>query len=82
MDSYDILVIVLSVALAISIFIWIWIGVLVVQILKKVREASDTAKHAVENVEEFTAGLKNVGKASAVGSVLAQIKKAFKNKDK
>jgi hypothetical protein len=80
MTSYDILVIILSVALATSLIVWIVIGVLIMQIVKKVKAASDTAQSAVENVEAFTAQLKNVGRAKAVGSIIKQVTKAFKGK--
>ena len=78
MDSYDVLIIILAIALFISLIVWIFVGVLAVQVLKKVRSASDTAKQAVENVEELTSQLKNVGKATAYSSVVGQIFKAFK----
>lgn len=78
MDSYDILVIILSVALFVSLLVWIMVGILFVQILKKVRSASDTAQQAVENLQEFIAQMKNVGKVSAVGSVVKQVISAFK----
>jgi ribosomal protein L18 len=80
MDSYDILVILLSVALGISLIVWITVGVLTIQVLKKIKNASDTARTAVEHVEEFTSHLKNAGKATAVGSIVAQIAKAFKGR--
>ncbi len=80
MDSYDTLVIVLSVALAISIIIWITVGIFVIQILKKIKIASDSAVAAVENVEELTSQLKNAGRATAVGSVIGQIAKIFKGR--
>lgn len=80
MDSYDILVIMLSIALGISLIIWIMVGVLFVQVLKKVRTAADTAQSAAENIESFTEGLKNAGRATAVGSVIKQVTNAFKGK--
>ena len=78
MESYDILVIILATALALSIIVWIVVGVLTIQVMKRVRAATDTAQHAVENVEEFTEQLKNAGKVSTVGSAVAQITKLFK----
>ena len=78
MDSYDILVIILSVALFVSLVVWVGVGILFMQILKKVRAASDTAQQAVENLQEFTEQMKNVGRASAVGSVIKQVTSAFK----
>lgn len=80
MDSYDILVIILSIALGFSILIWIIVGVLVISVLKRVRQASDTAKAAVENVEAFTSQLRNAGRATAVGSVISQITKVWKGR--
>ncbi|MBP6962553.1 hypothetical protein KBB49_03395 [Candidatus Saccharibacteria bacterium] len=80
MDSYDILVIILSIALSVSIIVWIFVGVLALKVLKKVKEASDTAKQAVENVEALTEQLKNVGKATAYSSAIGQIFKAFKRR--
>jgi len=80
MDSYDVLVIILSIALSLSLIVWIFVGVIAVQVLKKVKSASDTAKLAVENVEELTSQLKNVGKATAYSSVVGQIFKAFKRR--
>ena len=80
MDSYDTLVIILAVALAVSLLVWIIVGTLAIQVLKRLRTASDTAQQAVENVEEFTEQLKNAGKMSTVGSAVAQISKIFKGK--
>jgi len=80
MDSYDVLVIILSIALSLSLIVWIFVGVIAVQVLKKVKSASDTAKLAVENVEELRSQLKNVGKATAYSSVVGQIFKAFKRR--
>jgi hypothetical protein len=73
MESYDILVVLLSITLLFSLLIWLFVGVVVLQIVRKVKEASTTAQHAVENVEEFTEQLKGAGKATAVGSTFAQI---------
>lgn len=80
MDSYDTLVIILSIALSISIIIWIIVGIFVVQILKKLKAASESAVAAVENVEALTSQLKNAGRATAVGSVVGQIVKLFKGR--
>ena len=81
MDSYDILVITLSVVLSISLIVWLSVGILFVQVLKRLKSASDTAKAAAENVEDFTSQLKNVGKLSAVGTIIGQITKAFKGRN-
>jgi len=80
MDSYDILVIILAIALTLSLIVWIFVGVLLVKVLRKIKEASDTAKQAVENVEALTEQLKNVGKATAYSSAIGQIFKAFKRR--
>ncbi len=80
MESYDILVILLSVALGMSLIVWIFVGVLIIQVIKKVKIASETAQAAVENVEAFTSQLKNAGKATMVGSIVSQITKAFKGR--
>lgn len=80
MDSYDTLVIILSIALSISIIIWIIVGIFIVQILKKLKAASESAVAAVENVEELTSQLKNAGRATAVGSVIGQLFKVFKGR--
>ena len=80
MNSFDILVIILAVALFVSLIVWILVGVLFMQVMRKVREASDVARVAAENVEEFTASLRNAGKATAVGSIIAQVTRAFKGR--
>jgi len=82
MDSYDILLVILSVALLVSILVWISVGILLVKVLKKVKTASDTAQQAAENVEAFTSQLKTVGRATAVGSIIKQVTKAFKGAKK
>ena len=81
MDSYDILVIILSIALAVSLIVWIVVGVLTAQILKRVKAATETAQAALDNVEEFTEQMKNVGKMSTFGAIIGQIAKVFKGKD-
>ena len=78
MDSYDILLVIMTIAFLLSMLVWIMVGVLVVQILRKVRSAADKAEHVAENVEAFTSHLKNAGKASAAGTVFKQVMKAFK----
>lgn len=82
MDSYDVLVIVLAIALAVSTIVWIVAGVLIMQVVKKIKTASSTAQHAVENVEAFTSQLKNAGRATAVGSIIKQVTNVFKGRDK
>ena len=82
MESYDVLVIILSIALAISLIVWITVGVLVVQVLKRLRAVTDSAQHAADNVQEFTEQLKNAGKMSMAGSAFSQITKLFKGKGK
>jgi len=82
MDSYDVLVIILSVALGISLFVWIFVGVLVAQFIKRIKSATDSAQHAVENVESFTEQMKHAGRATAIGSIISQVTKAFKGNKK
>jgi len=78
MDSYDILVIMLSVALAIFIVVGIIATALLIQVLKRAREISDTAQEAVNHVEQFTAQLPKVGKLSSFGSAATQIFEIYK----
>ncbi|HMT18858.1 MAG TPA: hypothetical protein PKD20_00015 [Candidatus Saccharibacteria bacterium] len=80
MDSFDILVILLSVTLGLSLIIWIAVGILCIQVLKKIKLASDSAREAVEHVEAFTSQLKNIGRATAFGSVINQVTKMFKGR--
>ena len=80
MESYDIIVIILSVALGFSLIVWVIVGFLVIQVLKKIKLASDTAQQAVENVEAFTEQLKHAGRATAFGSVAQQVMKIFKGR--
>lgn len=77
MESYDILVIMLSVALFMFIALGVWALVLLVQVLKKVKTTTETARHAAEKVEEFTANLKSAGKLTALGTTITQIVKIF-----
>jgi len=80
MDSYNTLVVILSVAFGISLVVWIYVGVLLVQLFKRLKEATNSAQHAVENVEMFTEQMKKAGRATAVGSMINQVTKAFKNR--
>lgn len=80
MESYDILVIILSVALGLSLIVWIVAGFYVIQVIKRVRNASDVAKNVADNVSQFTSQLKSAGKITAVGSIISQIAKVMKNK--
>lgn len=82
MDSYDVLVIILSVALLISTIVWILIAVTIFKILKQVKVATDKAQQTAENVQAFTSQFKKLSTATALGSVIKQFTKAFKNKDK
>lgn len=78
MESYDILLVIMTIAFVFSMLVWIMVGVLVIQVLKKVKTAAEKAEHVADNVEAFTSHLKNAGKASAVGSIIKQVTKAFK----
>jgi len=80
MDSYDVIVIFLSVTLFIFLILSIVALVFTIQILKKVKMATETAQHAVENVEEITSHLKQASKATAVGTALSQLVGMFKKK--
>ncbi len=80
MESYDVLVIILSIALTVSLIVWITAGVLIIKVMKKIKVASDTALHAVDNVQEFTSQLKNAGRATVVGSFIKQATNIFKGK--
>jgi hypothetical protein len=82
MDSYSIVVIILAVALSVSLVVWIAAGILVIKVLGRVREATNSARAAVEHVEEFTAQLKNVGKFTAVGSAIREASKFFNARKK
>jgi hypothetical protein len=78
MESYDILLVILSVAFIISLVVWIFVGVLMVQILRKLRSASEKAQVVADNVEAFTAHLKSAGKATLIGSIIKQFTKSFR----
>lgn len=78
MDSYDILVIILSVTLAIFLVLAIIATSLLIQILRRARNISDTAQHAVDNVQEFTSSLSSAGKVTAFGSAISQVVDIFK----
>ena len=80
MESYDILVIMLSVALFFTLLVWIIAAVLIMQVVKKVKDTADVASEAANNVQEFTHKLKMVGDVSAIGSAISQAAKFFKNK--
>lgn len=80
MDSYDVLVIFLSCALGVSLIVWIVAGLMIIKVLQKLKLASENARQAAENVEEFTSQLKNAGKATAVGTVVHQITNLFRGR--
>ncbi len=80
MDSYDILVIILSVAFIVSLIIWIFVGILVIQVLKKLKSASEKAQEVAQNVEAFTSHLKSAGKATMAGAIIKQFTKAFRGR--
>ncbi|MFT4532459.1 MAG: biopolymer transport protein ExbB/TolQ [Candidatus Saccharimonadales bacterium] len=83
MESYDILVILLSVALGTFLILGIWSLALFIQVMKKVKETTESARHTAEHVEEIVNNMKGASKATAVGSTIAQFAKFFnKQKDK
>lgn len=59
--------------MAIMLIVSIVVGVLILQVLRKVKAMSDSAQAAVHNVEEFTEQLKGMGKISAVGSIAKEV---------
>lgn len=82
MSSYDVLLIVVSVAFIISMIVWIIVGLLVIQVIKKVKSTTEKAQQVAENVEAFTASLKSAGKATAIGAIVKQFTKTFIRRDK
>ncbi len=80
MNSYDILVIFLSVALAIFLVTSIITTVLLIKLLKKLSAATDSAKHAVENVEAMTGTLKNVANGSVAASIVNSLWEKVRSK--
>ncbi len=78
MDSYDLLVIILSVAFIVSLIVWVFVGILVIQVLKKLKSATEKAQVVADNVEAFTANLKSASKATMVGAIIKQVSKAFR----
>ncbi len=82
MEPYSILVIFLSIALAVFLVAGTITLILVIKLLSSVKEATRNAKHAVENVEDFTSQLKKVGKATIIGSTVAQVLNIFKKERK
>ncbi len=80
MESYDILLIIMSVAFIISLVVWSIVGVLVLQVVRKIKIASTTAQQAVENVEAFTSQLKGAGKIASVGTLIKQVFKVVKGR--
>lgn len=73
MDSFDILVIVLSIMLAIFLITGIIATVAMIKLIKKVSAATDSAKHAVENVEAMTGTLKNVANGSILAGIVSSL---------
>lgn len=80
MESYDILVIVLSVTLAVFLITAIIATLLFIKVLKKISLATDSAKHAVENVEAMTGTLKNVANGSIIAGIVRSMFDKMKNK--
>lgn len=80
MESYDILVIVLSVTLAVFLVTAIIATLLFIKLLKKISLATDSAKHAVENVEAMTGTLKNVANGSIIAGIVRSMFDKMKNK--
>ena len=73
MSSYDILVIILSVTLAIFLVLSIVATVLLIKLVKKISQATDSARQTIENVEAFTGTIKNVANGSIIGSALSSL---------
>ena len=67
MDAYHILVVILGSTLAVFLVLGIVFLAYAIAIIKKVKLAAESAKHAVENVEAMTGSMKNV----ADGTVLS-----------
>jgi hypothetical protein len=82
MDSYDVLVIILSVTLAVFLVLSIIATVLFIKLLKKLRQITDTAQAAVENVEHLASSLQAAASSSVVGGLLTKVFDRFKSSGK
>lgn len=78
MDSYDILLILVSIAFIVSLVVWIIVGVLVIQVLRKLKNATEKAQAVADNFEAFTSNLKSASKATMVGAFAKQVSKIFR----
>jgi hypothetical protein len=82
MDTFDVLVLILSVTLFIFLTTAIVALVFFIRLIKKVGEATESAKHAVENVEAMTDTIKNVANGSVVAGVVGSLFDKFRTKSK
>lgn len=82
MDSYDILVIILSSVLAIFLVLSCVTLVLTIKLIKSVREAMDSARQAVENVEAITDTIKNVTNGSVIAGAFSRVFEKFGSRSK
>ncbi len=80
MDAYQILVIILSVTLTVFLIVAIVAGILVIQLLKKAKQASETAVEAAHNIQQLAG---SVTKLTSGPMLMALLKRAvFKSKNK
>ena len=78
MDSFDILVIILSSTLAVFLILAIIATIFLIKLMRKFSDAADSAKLAVENIQEVTNTVKKVANGTVVANTLNTIFDKFK----
>lgn len=82
MDAFEILVIVLSTLLAIILIIGIVAGILFVKIVKDIRNITEKASQAADNIEHAAELFRNTSSVAAITKVVSNAVRMFKkNKD-
>ena len=79
MDAYHTLVIILSSMLAVFLLLGIIVFVYTIKIIKKINGATESAKHAVENVEALTDSIKSVADGTVLSAVASKLWDKFSN---
>jgi len=78
MDAFEILVIVLSVLLGILLIVGIVVGILFVKIIKDIRNITEKASLAADNIEHVAELFKNTSSVAAITKVVANAVHMFK----
>ena len=79
-EAAELLVIILSVVLAVFLVLAITLVILLIRVTRQIKHVANSAQHAVDNVNEFTANVARFSSPALVGKFMLSQFKKFRSK--